>query len=49
MLGVNMLGLREGRAWITRLGVLPTTRRHGVGQILMESLMQKATDLSINF
>jgi ribosomal protein S18 acetylase RimI-like enzyme len=49
MLGVNMLGLREDRAWITRLGVLPTTRRHGVGRILMESLMQNAANLSIDF
>jgi len=49
MLGVNMLGLREDRAWITRLGVLPTTRRHGVGRILMESLLQNAANLSIDF
>ena len=49
MLGVNMLGLRKGRAWITRLGVLPTTRRHGVGRILMESLIQNAANLSVNF
>jgi len=49
MLGVNMLGLREGRAWITRLGVIPNTRRNGVGQILMESLMQKAANLSFDF
>ena len=49
MLGVNMLGLREGRAWITRLGVIPNTRRNGVGQILMESLMQKAANLSLDF
>lgn len=49
MLGVNMLGLREGRAWITRLGVIPNTRRHGVGQLLMESLMRNAEDLSIHF
>lgn len=49
MLGVNMLGLRENRAWITRLGVLPTTRRNGVGQTLMESLMEQAARLSINF
>jgi ribosomal protein S18 acetylase RimI-like enzyme len=49
MLGVNMLGLREGRAWITRLGVIPNTRRTGVGQALMESLMQQATGLSIDF
>ena len=44
-----MLGLREDRAWITRLGVIPNTRRHGVGRLLMESLMQNATDQSINF
>ena len=49
MLGVNMLGLREDRAWITRLGVIPNTRRHGVGQALMVSLMEQATRLSINF
>jgi ribosomal protein S18 acetylase RimI-like enzyme len=49
MLGVNMLGLRKGRAWITRLGVIPNTRRHGVGQLLMEHLIQKAEDLSIHF
>ena len=35
MLGVNMLGLREGRAWITRLGVIPNTRRHGAGRRLV--------------
>jgi ribosomal protein S18 acetylase RimI-like enzyme len=49
MLGVNMLGLRKGRAWITRLGVIPNTRRHGVGRLLMESLMQKATEQSVHF
>ena len=30
MRGVAMLGVREGRAWITRLGVIPTTRRTAV-------------------
>ena len=49
MLGVNMLGLREDRAWITRLGVIPNTRRNRVGQTLMESLMAQAARLSINF
>jgi ribosomal protein S18 acetylase RimI-like enzyme len=49
MLGVNMLGLREDRAWITRLGVIPNTRRHGVGRVLMESLMQNAANLSVGF
>jgi hypothetical protein len=49
MLGINMLGLRKDRAWITRLGVLPTTRRNGIGQALMESLMEQAGHLSIDF
>ena len=49
MLGVNMLGLREDRAWITRLGVLPNTRRGGVGQALMENLLERADRLSIKF
>ncbi|MCJ7435042.1 MAG: GNAT family N-acetyltransferase, partial [Anaerolineales bacterium] len=49
MLGVAMLGLREDRAWITRLGVIPNTRRNGVGQALFESLIEQAARLSINF
>jgi ribosomal protein S18 acetylase RimI-like enzyme len=49
MLGVNMLGLREDRAWITRLGVIPNTRRGGIGQALMESLMEQSARLSIKF
>ena len=49
MLGIIMMGLREGRAWITRLGVIPNTRRNGVGQALMKSLMEQAVRLSINF
>jgi ribosomal protein S18 acetylase RimI-like enzyme len=49
MLGVNMLGLREDRAWITRLGVIPNTRRNGVGQALMESLLEQADHLFIKF
>jgi ribosomal protein S18 acetylase RimI-like enzyme len=49
MLGVNMLGLRDDRAWITRLGVIPNTRRGGVGQALMENLLEQADRLSIKF
>jgi ribosomal protein S18 acetylase RimI-like enzyme len=49
MLGVIMLGLREGRAWVTRLGVIPNTRRTGVGQALMESMIEQAARLSIDF
>ena len=29
--GVAMLGVRNERTWITRLGVIPSTRRGGVG------------------
>ena len=49
MLGVAMLGLRAGRAWITRLGVIPNTRRNGVGQALVAGLMEQAAHLSIDF
>ena len=44
MLGLGMLGLRDGRAWITRLGVLPSGRRRGVGNALMEVLIQKSEE-----
>ena len=49
MLGVAMLGVRESRVWVTRLGVLPNTRRHKVGQTLMGSLIEQANQLSIDF
>lgn len=45
MLGLCMLGLRENRAWITRLGVLPTTRRHGAGRAMLDSCLEAATHL----
>jgi ribosomal protein S18 acetylase RimI-like enzyme len=49
MLGVAMLGLRKDRAWITRLGVIPNTRRGGVGQALCEGLIRQAEDLGVHF
>jgi ribosomal protein S18 acetylase RimI-like enzyme len=49
MLGVAMLGVRKDRAWITRLGVIPNTRRHGAGQALVEGLLAQATDMQIDF
>jgi ribosomal protein S18 acetylase RimI-like enzyme len=49
MLGVAMLGVREDRAWITRLGVIPNTRRHGTGRALMEGLLEQAASLGISF
>lgn len=42
MLGLCMLGIREGRGWITRLGVLPNTRRGGSGEAMMEYCIDQA-------
>ncbi|HQE93449.1 MAG TPA: GNAT family N-acetyltransferase [Anaerolineae bacterium] len=33
--GLVLLGVRSGRCWSTRLGVLPAQRRHGMGEWLM--------------
>jgi ribosomal protein S18 acetylase RimI-like enzyme len=49
MLGVAMLGVRSNRAWITRLGVLPNTRRTGVGFALCDGLLNHAENLGIHF
>lgn len=49
LLGVAMLGVRRQRAWITRLGVLPDIRRGGVGQALMNGLLDNAAKLGISF
>ena len=49
MLGVAMLGVRKDRVWITRLGVIPNTRRGGVGQALMEGLIEQAEQMHIHF
>jgi len=49
MLGVAMLGVRQDRAWITRLGVLPNTRLHGTGKALMDGLLDQAAGLGIGF
>ena len=49
MLGVIMMGLRKDRSWITRLGVLPNTRRGGIGNALFGGLIERAVNLSINF
>ncbi|MCZ2121281.1 MAG: GNAT family N-acetyltransferase [Anaerolineales bacterium] len=47
--GVAMLGVRPDRAWITRLGVIPTTRRTGVGEALTVGLLEQAERLKLNF
>jgi len=47
VLGLCMLGLRNGIAWITRLGVLPSTRRTGAGSALMDSMLENADALGM--
>ena len=47
--GVAMLGVRAERTWITRLGVLPSTRRSGVGEALMRGLLEQSARLGIDF
>ncbi|MBN8656375.1 MAG: GNAT family N-acetyltransferase [Anaerolineae bacterium] len=49
MRGVAMLGVRAGRTWITRLGVIPSTRRSGVGETLMQGLLAQSAQLGIEF
>lgn len=49
MRGVAMLGVREDRAWLTRLGVVPGTRRNGVGLALCEGFLEQAENLGLHF
>lgn len=39
MLALGMLGVRPGRSWITRLGVLPNNRRNGIGETITRRLL----------
>jgi ribosomal protein S18 acetylase RimI-like enzyme len=45
MLGLAMLGVRPGRSWVTRLGVLPVRRRRGVGRALTQALLDASTQV----
>lgn len=45
ILGLAMLGVRLPRTWITRLGILQVKRRHGTGQRLMETLIERSWHL----
>jgi ribosomal protein S18 acetylase RimI-like enzyme len=47
VLGLGMLGVREKRAWVTRLGVLPALRRSGVGATLMDYMLARADALNL--
>jgi len=41
-LGLGMLGVRDDRAWVTRLGVLPNTRRTGAGGAAMDTMLENS-------
>jgi ribosomal protein S18 acetylase RimI-like enzyme len=45
ILGLAMLGVRPGRTWITRLGVLPVRRRRGAGEALVLALLEGTRQL----
>ncbi len=40
ILGINMIGVRDGRSWVTRLGVLPVKRRQGTGEGMTRYLLE---------
>jgi ribosomal protein S18 acetylase RimI-like enzyme len=42
VLGLSMLGTRRDTAWITRLGVLPSSRRTGAGSAIMDHMLENA-------
>jgi len=42
IVGTGMLGLRQDKAWIGGMGVVPEWRRHGIGLRMMEHLLAQA-------
>ncbi len=49
MLGLALLGVREGRAWITRLGVIRSNRRRGTGTALVHHLVMQARKKKLGY
>jgi ribosomal protein S18 acetylase RimI-like enzyme len=45
VLGINMIGVRNGHSWITRLGVLPVKRRQGSGEAMTRYLLEMSHQL----
>ncbi len=41
-LGLAMLGVRPGRTWVTRMGVIPAKRRRGIGKVLLRHLIRES-------
>ncbi len=48
ILGLGMLGIRDNRGWITRLGVLPFGRRLGTGGAIMTRLLEDAVNRDLD-
>ena len=46
--GLGMLGIRSGRAWITRVGVLPWGRRQGTGRSIINRLLESAAEKGLD-
>lgn len=42
--GIGMLGVRGKRGWITRLGVIPSRRGVGLGQYMVDTLLENAAN-----
>jgi ribosomal protein S18 acetylase RimI-like enzyme len=45
IVALGMLGVRPGRTWLTRLGVLPDRRRGGAGHAVMQALLASTRGL----
>ena len=43
-IGIGMLGLRQERAWVTRVGILPESRGQHVGQLVIGKLFDAAQE-----
>ncbi|MEK6220980.1 MAG: GNAT family N-acetyltransferase, partial [Chloroflexota bacterium] len=48
MLGLGMLGIREDRSWITRLGVLANRRRGGIGEVICRAMLERSAESNIS-
>ena len=49
VLGLGMLGVREQRAWITRLGITQNKRRRGAGEGLVDYLIAQAQQKEVAY
>lgn len=45
IVGLGMLGVRDNRTWITRVGVLPFTRKLGAGGAIISKLIDTSKEL----